>query len=122
MSDTTLKTALGTTLALSLAGSGAAAAATNPFAMAEVQGPAVELAEGKCGGQKSTTKAEGKCGEGRCGGAAKMSQADVDGDGRVTRGEYLEWAKEEARRRFEAMDINDDGAVDRAEMETYGDR
>ena len=90
-SITTLSLAAGTAFVASLAMSGSANAAegANPFAMNELSGGYMQLAEGKCGegkcggkkteakcgGKKSEakcggskTKAEGKCGEGKCGG------------------------------------------------------
>ena len=88
-SMTTLSIAAGTAFVASLAMGNAANAAegANPFAMNELSGGYMQLAEAKCGGSKSTEakcggkkteakcggkeepkKAEGKCGEGKCGG------------------------------------------------------
>lgn len=72
----TLSIAAGTAFIASLAMGNVANAAegSNPFAMNELSGGYMQLAEGKCGegkcgGKKS--KKEGKCGEGKCGGAKK---------------------------------------------------
>ena len=72
--------ALGTTFAVTLAASPLANAAQNPFSVTAfdtgymVAGDAEgKCGEGKCGGDKSE-EAEGKCGEGKCGG-------DHDADG-----------------------------------------
>ena len=72
-SITTLSIAAGTAFVASLAMGNVANAAegANPFAMNELSGGYMQLAEGKCGGSKP---AEGKCGgskpaEGKCGGS-----------------------------------------------------
>ncbi len=124
MSQHTLKSAIGTALAVSLAGATTTAAAASPFTLTEGQAHPLQLAEGKCG--------EGKCGAGKAAGetAGKdgghrsgrpqvSEMADRDGDGVVSREEYFEWAREQARRQFNELDVNDDGKVDRAERETY---
>ena len=84
MSKKTLKPlslTLGTAFAVGLAASNIASAAeqgANPFAMNELSGGYMvagkegKCGEGKCGGAKSEEGAkgkEGKCGEGKCGGA-----------------------------------------------------
>lgn len=60
---------IGTTFAVSLAAAPIASAADNPFSLTEFssgyQIAEGKCGEGKCGGEKS---AEGKCGEGKCGG------------------------------------------------------
>ncbi|MDZ7803541.1 hypothetical protein [Thiohalophilus sp.] len=87
-----LSWAAGATLATTLAASNVASAATpagdNPFAMSELGGGYMLLAEkggegkcgeGKCGGKSKDKGAEGKCGgkskdkgtEGKCGGKSK---------------------------------------------------
>ena len=74
-----LAIALGAAFVTSLAGTPVANAADNPFAMSELSSGYVvaEMAEGKCGEGKcggDKAKAEGKCGgdkagaEGKCGG------------------------------------------------------
>ena len=76
---TKLSIAAGTAFVASLAMGNVANAAenTNPFAMNELSGGYMQLAEGKCGGMKDK-KMEGKCGgskkmEGKCGeGKKKM--------------------------------------------------
>ena len=85
-SITTLSIAAGTAFVASLAMGNVANAAegTNPFAMNEMSGGYMQLAEGKCGGsmkgekegkcggnkdmKDGKGKKEGKCGEGKCGG------------------------------------------------------
>ncbi|MGD8526100.1 MAG: low-complexity protein [Thioalkalispiraceae bacterium] len=81
-----LSIALGTAFAASMAASNIAnaAEASNPFAMNELSSGYMQVAEGKCGGQKKTdaegkcggtkTDKEGKCGEGKCGGAKEMEK------------------------------------------------
>ena len=84
-----------------------------------------KASEGKCGG-------EGKCGEGKCGGknagtdAAKtsheggcgMAMMDTDKDGRLSRAEFNAAHKgEEAK--FAAHDIDGDGFITQAEMDTH---
>ncbi|MEE8321157.1 MAG: hypothetical protein V3R68_04885, partial [Gammaproteobacteria bacterium] len=67
--------ALGTTFVISLAASPVVNAAGNPFSVTEYESGYM-VAEGKCGdmkdaegkcGDKMKGKAEGKCGEGKCG-------------------------------------------------------
>jgi uncharacterized low-complexity protein len=79
-SMTTLSIAAGTAFVASLAVSNVANAAegANPFAMNELSGGYMQLAdakgsEGKCGGMKKDEK-EGKCGEGKCGGSKAMDK------------------------------------------------
>ena len=75
--------ALGTALVTSLAASNLSAdTRANPFAMNELSGGYMQLAdassanksdqEGKCGSKK--TPQEGKCGEGKCGSKSDMKQ------------------------------------------------
>ena len=71
-----LAIALGAAFVTSLAATPVANAAENPFAMSELSSGymVAEMAEGKCGEGKcggDKTKAEGKCGEGKCGGDKK---------------------------------------------------
>jgi len=70
------------------------AQAENPFGANELSSGYMQLAashmegkcgEGKCGGGDAKDK-EGKCGEGKCGGGAMM---DADGDGKVTKEEFM---------------------------------
>jgi uncharacterized low-complexity protein len=94
---TTLKPlaiALGAAFVTSLASIPVANAAENPFAMSELssgymvadshmeggdKGKAEgKCGEGKCGGEKKMEK-EGKCGEGKCGGAKTEGKAEAEG-------------------------------------------
>ena len=87
----TLSLATGAALALSVIGSSAMAAQTNPFGMTELsQGYSVTVAEGKCGqakcGGNKAKAAEAKCGgdkkeaEAKCGGDKKEAEAKCGGD------------------------------------------
>ena len=91
-SITTLSIAAGTAFVASLAMGNVANAAegANPFAMNELSGGYMQLAEGKCGeakcggnkkakkegkcGEGKKAKKEGKCGEGKCGGKKEMEK------------------------------------------------
>jgi len=85
-SITTLSIAAGTAFVASLAVGNVANAGqgANPFAMNELPGGYMQLAEAKCGGNMgsksmdgkcgSKKKMEGKCGEGKCGGAKEMKK------------------------------------------------
>ena len=88
-----LAVALGAVFVTSLAGIPVANAAENPFAMSDLSSGYVvaemeegkakaegKCGEGKCGGDK--TKKEGKCGEGKCGGdkAKSMTEGKCGGD------------------------------------------
>lgn len=74
--------ALGTVLATSLAaGNLSADTAANPFAMNELSGGYMQLADAsgadkpaQDGGKESKQNMEGKCGEGKCGGKKEMKQ------------------------------------------------
>jgi uncharacterized low-complexity protein len=97
-----LAVALGTVFTVTLAHS--TNAAENPFTMQPLSSGYMMLAEGKCG--------EGKCGtakgsEGKCG----MGRMDTDGDGNVTREEFMKG--HEAM--FDKIDTNGDGVIDEAE-------
>ena len=79
-----LAIALGAAFVTSLAGTPVANAADNPFAMSELSSGYVvaEMAEGKCGEGKCggyKTKAEGKCGEGKCGGDKAKAEGKCGG-------------------------------------------
>ena len=65
----TLSLATGAALALSVIGSSAMAAQTNPFGMTELSQ-----------GYTLSAAAEGKCGQAKCGGNAKSSEAKCGGD------------------------------------------
>ena|SRR6056297_1812456 len=125
MSQHTLKTAIGTALAVSLAG--ATAATASPFALMDGEARPLQLAEGKCGegkcgGKKAAGKTAGEEGGHRSAMPQVSEMADRDGDGVISREEYFEWISEQARRQFNDLDVNDDGKVDRAERETYYER
>ena len=89
-SITTLSIAAGAAFVASLAMGSVANAAegANPFAMNELSGGYMQLAEGKCGGKKSMDKdKEGKCGEGKCGDAKKKMKKDGNcGEGKCGEG------------------------------------
>jgi len=77
--------ALGAVMATSLVSLSAANADENPFGMTKLSGGYMVVAgaegkcgEGKCGGEKKT-KTEGKCGEGKCGGD-KKTETEGAGD------------------------------------------
>jgi uncharacterized low-complexity protein len=77
---------LGAAFVTTLASASVANAAENPFVMTEIAGGYMVAAaaegkcgEGKCGGEKKST-AEGKCGEGKCGGE-KKSTAEGESNG-----------------------------------------
>ena len=88
---TPLALAIGTAFVASLAASGIANAApnsSNPFSMSELNSGYMQVAdshmqEGKCGGDKTTK--EGKCGEGKCGGAKKESMEGKCGGDKGTK-------------------------------------
>ena len=99
-----LAIALGAAFVTTLASSPIANAAENPFAMSELAGGYMvaessaeggdkgmaegKCGEGKCGGAKAEAeggdkaKAEGKCGEGKCGGEKKMDKEGKCGEGK----------------------------------------
>ena len=107
---------------------GAAVAAGSLFSMdalahgymQDAKATAAKAGEGKCG--------EGKCGEGKCGGqaAAKdaheggcgMARMDTDKDGRLSRGEF-DAAHKGKEEKFAAHDLNGDGFISQAEMDTH---
>ena len=84
----TLALAAGAALVTSLASTSAVNAAENPFAMTQLPGGYMvadshmegKCGEGKCGGAKK--EGEGKCGEGKCGGAAKSAEEGKCGEGK----------------------------------------
>jgi uncharacterized low-complexity protein len=110
--------ALGTVFTVSLANNTIATAAENPFSMQPLSSGYMLLAEGKCGegkcgaGMGAASKSdEGKCGEGRCG----MNRMDADGDGNVTKDEFMQGHDA----MFEKIDENDDGVIDQTEREVH---
>jgi len=89
-----LAIALGAAFVTSLAGTPVANAAENPFAMSELSSGymVAEMAEGKCGEGKcggEKTKAEGKCGEGKCGGDKAKTEGKCGGDKAGTEGKAM---------------------------------
>ncbi len=84
--------------AVSLARVVVAEPAANPFAMTPLSGARLMLAEGKCG--------EGKCG---------MKRMDANGDGKVTKDEFMQG--HEAM--FDSMDANGDGVIDVGEHQGH---
>ena len=94
---TTLKplaVAAGAALATSLAATPAANAADNPFALSELSSGYMvaesaegKCGEGKCGGEKKAADTEGKCGEGKCGGEKKAADAEGKCGGEKKEGE-----------------------------------
>ncbi|MDX5333209.1 MAG: hypothetical protein LPK58_04095 [Gammaproteobacteria bacterium] len=88
--STFISAATGALVVASLSAPAYAAADTNPFAITSLQsGYMVAAAEGKCGegkcGGASGAKqdaAEGKCGEGKCGGAKKDAAEGKCGEGK----------------------------------------
>ena len=121
-----LAIAVGAALATSLAATTPASAAENPFAMSELSSGymVAEMAEGKCGAGMKMNKEgkcggamatdntnamkEGKCGEGKCG----MKMMDTDGDGKVTKDEFMQGHET----MFGKMDANGDGVIDADEQ------
>lgn len=102
--------ALGAVFTISLANTTISNAAENPFSMKPLSSGYTTLAEdkggeGKCGAGKS------KGGEGKCG----MARMDADGDGKVTKDEFMQG--HEAM--FHKIDTNGDGVIDQAEREAH---
>ena len=109
-----LAIALGAAFVTTLATTPVANAAENPFAMSDLSSGYMvaektegKCGEGKCGGAKKMDK-EGKCGEGKCG----MQMMDADGDGKVTKDEFTK--AHDAM--FSKKDKNSDGVLDADEM------
>ena len=81
-----LAIAMGATFAAALSASPVANADTSPFGMQNLSGGYMQLAEGKCGEGKCGGKSEkeGKCGEGKCGegkcGGEKGEEGKCGGD------------------------------------------
>lgn len=107
---TSLKLALGTSLAAGLAfGS---AHADNPFAATKLDSGYLQLAENKAGGEM-------KCGAGMCGANMKKADdakagddmkcpADTNEDGMVTKEEFVTYHE----KMFDEADANKDGSLD----------
>jgi len=77
-----LAIAAGAAFITTLASTSVVNAAENPFAMTELSNGymVAEMAEGKCGegkcGGEKKVEEEGKCGEGKCGGDTKAASSD----------------------------------------------
>jgi uncharacterized low-complexity protein len=85
---TPLAAAIGTAFALSIAAA-PASADVNPFGMTELSSGYQQVAEGKCGegkcgGKPAAKTEEAKCGEGKCGGkpAEKATEEGKCGEGK----------------------------------------
>jgi uncharacterized low-complexity protein len=103
-----LAVALGTVFTVSLANTAVTSAAENPFSMKPLSGGYPMLAEGKCGEGKCGT---GKGGEGKCG----LYRMDADGDGKVTKDEFMQGHEV----MFEKIDQNGDGVIDQPERDAH---
>ena len=97
----TLATAVGATLAGTLAFASGTQAAENPFGLQELSSGYMQIAmeEGKCGGAK--TEAEGKCGEGKakegkCGEKTKAKEGKC-GEGKAKEGSCGDKKEEAAK-------------------------
>ena len=113
-----LTVALVATVTLSPANAEIAVTAENPFSMQPLSSGYTLLAESKCG--------EGKCGGGNCGGGKSggekgkkhrcgMVRMDADGDGKVSREEFMQGHEV----MFEEIDANGDGYIDREERRAH---
>jgi uncharacterized low-complexity protein len=114
---------LGTAITATLAATGSVNASENPFSMTSLPGGYLQVAEGKCGEGKCGAKMmstetagdtgvkEGKCGEGKCG----MQMMDADGDGKVTREEFMQGHET----MFTIIDANGDGVIDAEERAAH---
>lgn len=85
-------------VATSLSGTAIADPAANPFEVMPAGAERLMLAEGKCG--------EGKCG---------MQRMDANGDGKVTKEEFMQGHET----MFDEMDGNGDGVIDAGERQGH---
>ncbi|MEN8205151.1 MAG: hypothetical protein ABFS24_03970 [Pseudomonadota bacterium] len=108
-----LTAVLGTVFTVSLAHSSISNATENPFTMKPLSGGYMVLAEGKCGEGKcgASKGAEAKGGEGKCG----MGRMDSDGDGKVTKDEFMKGHEV----MFNKIDQNGDGVIDEGERAAH---
>ena len=104
-----LTIALGAAVGVSLANINSAGAAGNPFSMEPLSGGYMMLAEGKCGEGKCGGKGKGR--EGGCG----MKNMDADGDGNVTHDEFMKGHEV----MFDRIDANGDGVIDSSERAAH---
>ncbi|MDW3095499.1 MAG: EF-hand domain-containing protein [Gammaproteobacteria bacterium] len=98
--------AIGTVFATSTIFMAPASADENPFQMTELSSGymVADGHEGKCG--------EGKCGEGKKMCKKKMKKMDTDGDGSVSKDEFMAHAE----KKFSRKDKNGDGIISAEEM------
>ena len=108
-----LTIALGAVFTVSLANTTITNAAENPFSIKPVSGGYMLLAEGKCGAGKCGAGKD-KGGEGKCG----MGRMDADGDGNVTKDEFMQGHEV----MFNKIDQNGDGVIDPAERAAHMDK
>ena len=87
----------------------AADATQNPFRAVNADSGFAVLAQGQCG--------EGKCGGKmmRKGGKCGMQRMDADGDGKVTRDEFMQGHED----MFSRIDKNADGVIDGSERDAH---
>jgi len=102
-----LALAVGTALCGSIIALSSVQAETNPFGMADLSS-----------GYMVAGMKEGKCGEGKCGGSMKgkegkcgMKMMDADGDGKITKEEFMSGHE----KMFSMKDKNGDGVIDASE-------
>jgi len=81
---TPIAAAIGTAFALSLATAPVSADTANPFGMSDLTSGYQQVAEGKCGEGKcgGSKKKEAKCGEGKCGAKKKAKKEGKCGEGK----------------------------------------
>jgi len=81
---TPIAAAIGTAFALSLATAPVSADTANPFGMSDLTSGYQQVAEGKCGEGKcgGAKKKEAKCGEGKCGAKKKAKKEGKCGEGK----------------------------------------
>jgi len=80
---TNIALAASSALALSLAAAPVSADTANPFGMSDLSSGYQQVAEGKCGeGKCGGKKTEAKCGEGKCGAKKKAKKEGKCGEGK----------------------------------------
>ena len=91
-----------------IAGAGAALALTpsafaaeNPFGLKDANGAAVIVVAGD--EKKGISVLEGKCGSGKCGSQRVRQMMDRNGDGKINREEYVDWAVRQAGNEFDGF-------------------
>lgn len=94
-----LTIAVGTLLTASVTHLYAGDIQDNPFSMSELSS----------GYMVAEQKEEGKCGEGKCGGKKMLKKMDKDGDGKISREEFMQAHRE----MFVKMDKNKDACSSR---------